>query len=167
MLLGLIRLKCLLVQKFQNTLQILLMVVYYTIWYYEKLFRLQPNSHIVQAGKAAVFRVVYIWSPLCWILVWPFYSTHSIEILFWKIFIRWVESSKIQYWPTIACSSLMVLFRVSKVWIIKNNTNLNSILANTRDLSRDDWIKEFIKRKWSSGLFWAVGAAEKKKSQLP
>ena len=43
------------------------------------------------------------------------------------------------------------------------------ILYNTRvkctyrDLSRDDWIKEFIKRKWSSGLFWAVGAAEKKK----
>ena len=36
-----------------------------------------------------------------------------------------------------------------------------------RDLSRDDWIKEFIKRKWSCGLFWAVGAAEKKKSQLP
>ena len=33
-----------------------------------------------------------------------------------------------------------------------------------RDLSRDDWIEEFIKRKWSSGLFWAVGAAEKKKT---
>ena len=32
-----------------------------------------------------------------------------------------------------------------------------------RDLSRDDWIKEFIKRKSSSGLFWAVGAAEKNK----
>ena len=31
-----------------------------------------------------------------------------------------------------------------------------------RDLSRDDCIKEFIKGKWSSGLFWAVGAAEKK-----
>ena len=123
MLLGLIRLKCLLVQKFQNTLQILLMVVYYTIWYYEKLFRLQPNSHI-KAGKAAVFRVVYIWSPLCWILVWPFYSTHSIEILFWKIFIRWVESSKIQYWPTIACSSLMVLFRVSRCKFFFESLNL-------------------------------------------
>ena len=24
------------------------------------------------------------------------------------------------------------------------------------------WVKEFIKRKWTSGLFWAVGAAEKK-----
>ena len=32
-----------------------------------------------------------------------------------------------------------------------------------RDLSRDDCIKEFIKRKLNSGLFWAVGAAEKKK----
>ena len=31
-----------------------------------------------------------------------------------------------------------------------------------RDLSRDDWVKEFIKRKWSSGLFYAVKAAEKK-----
>ena len=26
-----------------------------------------------------------------------------------------------------------------------------------RDLSRDDWIKEFIKEKLSSGQFWAVG----------
>ena len=37
----------------------------------------------------------------------------------------------------------------------------------TRDSSRDGWIKKFIKRKWSSGLFWVVGAAEKKNSQLP
>ena len=36
-----------------------------------------------------------------------------------------------------------------------------------RDLSRDNWIKEFIKQKWSFGLFWAVGATVKKKSQLP
>ena len=28
--------------------------------------------------------------------------------------------------------------------------------------TRDGWIKEFIKRKRSSGLFWAVGAAEQK-----
>ena len=27
----------------------------------------------------------------------------------------------------------------------------------TRDLSRDDCIEEFIKRKWSSGLVWAAG----------
>ena len=32
-----------------------------------------------------------------------------------------------------------------------------------RDYSRDGWIKEFTKRKLSSGLFWAGGAAEKKK----
>ena len=31
-----------------------------------------------------------------------------------------------------------------------------------RDPTRDGWIKEFIKRKWSSGLFWAVRAAERK-----
>ena len=36
----------------------------------------------------------------------------------------------------------------------------------SRDPTRDGCIKEFIKRKWSSGLFWAVGAAEKKTSQL-
>jgi hypothetical protein len=35
--------------------------------------------------------------------------------------------------------------------------------VETRDLRRDDCIKDFIKRKLSSGLFWAVGAAEKKK----
>ena len=33
----------------------------------------------------------------------------------------------------------------------------------TRDLSRDNWIKEFIKRTRSFGLFLAVGNAEKKK----
>ena len=31
-----------------------------------------------------------------------------------------------------------------------------------RDPTWDGCIKEFIKRKWSSGLFWAVRAAEKK-----
>jgi hypothetical protein len=41
---------------------------------------------------------------------------------------------------------------------------LNYFFVKIRDLSRDDWIKEFIKRKSSSGLFWAVGAAEKKKT---
>ena len=35
------------------------------------------------------------------------------------------------------------------------------------DFSTDDWIERFIKRKWSSGLLWAGGAAEKKTSQLP
>ena len=38
---------------------------------------------------------------------------------------------------------------------------------SARDLSRDDWIEEFIKRKWSSGLFWAVWAAERKKGSGP
>ena len=33
-----------------------------------------------------------------------------------------------------------------------------------RDSSRDDWIKEFIKRRWSSGL---LGLQRKKNSQLP
>ena len=32
-----------------------------------------------------------------------------------------------------------------------------------RDPTRDGCIKEFIRRKQSSGLFWAVGAAERKK----
>ena len=36
-------------------------------------------------------------------------------------------------------------------------------LGWSRDPTRDGCIKEFIKRKWNSGLFWAVGAAEKKK----
>ena len=31
------------------------------------------------------------------------------------------------------------------------------------DFRPDGWIEEFIKRKWGSGLFWTVGAAEKKK----
>ena len=31
------------------------------------------------------------------------------------------------------------------------------------DFSTDECIEELIKQKWSSGLFWAGGAAEKKK----
>ena len=38
-----------------------------------------------------------------------------------------------------------------------------ALFDETRNSSRDGWIKESIKRKWSFGLFWAVGAAEKKK----
>ena len=34
--------------------------------------------------------------------------------------------------------------------------------VDIRDSSRDGWIKEFMKQKLSSGLFWAVVAAEKK-----
>ena len=34
-----------------------------------------------------------------------------------------------------------------------------------RDPTRDGCIKEFIRGKRSSGLFWAVGAAERKKLQ--
>ena len=37
------------------------------------------------------------------------------------------------------------------------------VSVSDRDLGRDDWIKEFIKRKGSFGLFWAAGAAEKNK----
>ena len=32
---------------------------------------------------------------------------------------------------------------------------------------RDHWIQESIKQIFNSGLFWAVEAAEKKKSKLP
>ena len=39
--------------------------------------------------------------------------------------------------------------------------------AGDRDSNRDGWIKKFINQKLSSGLCWVVGAAEKKKSQLP
>ena len=35
-------------------------------------------------------------------------------------------------------------------------------MVKVRDPTRDGWIKEFIKRKWNSGLVWAVGAVEKK-----
>ena len=35
------------------------------------------------------------------------------------------------------------------------------------DFNTDECIGEFIERKWTSGLFWAVGAAEKKKGSVP
>ena len=38
-----------------------------------------------------------------------------------------------------------------------------AVMYKIRDPTRDGWIKEFIKQKWSSGLYWAVGGAEKKK----
>ena len=33
---------------------------------------------------------------------------------------------------------------------------------SARDPTQDGCIKKILKQKWSSGLFWAVGAAEKK-----
>ena len=33
----------------------------------------------------------------------------------------------------------------------------------SRDSTQGGWRKEFIKQKLTSGLFWAVGAAERKK----
>ena len=41
------------------------------------------------------------------------------------------------------------------------------VIIKTRDPTNDGWIKEFMKRKLSSRLFWAVWPAEKKKYQLP
>ena len=39
------------------------------------------------------------------------------------------------------------------------------MVGKIRYPTRYGWIKEFIKQKWSSGLFWAVWVAEKKKLQ--
>ena len=44
---------------------------------------------------------------------------------------------------------------------------LKSIACSPRYSTTDHCIKESIKRIFSSGLFWAVGAAEKRKAKLP
>ena len=48
------------------------------------------------------------------------------------------------------------LFEVEVVFAVWEQLHL------CRDPTRDGWIKEFINRKWSSGLFWAVGLQKKK-----
>ena len=45
----------------------------------------------------------------------------------------------------------------------KTITNIKVSKKTSRDALRDGCIKEFIKQKRSSGLFWAVRAAEKRK----
>ena len=57
---------------------------------------------------------------------------------------RWLHLFRIQ----------LLIYRRENWVIVCFNTN--------RDPIRDGWIKEFIKPKWSSGLFWTVQAAEKK-----
>ena len=54
-----------------------------------------------------------------------------------------------------------------KIFKLTNIFFVYAGFVSSRDPTRDGWIKEFIKRKWSSGLFWAGGAAEKKNDQLP
>ena len=44
--------------------------------------------------------------------------------------------------------------------------NFKPTHSTVRD-ARDHWIQESIKRIFNSGLFWAIGAAEIKKSKLP
>ena len=57
---------------------------------------------------------------------------------------------------------IVICGKIERSQLVQYSIN-NRLSIRTRDLSRDDWIKEFIKRKWSSGLVWAVGAAERKK----
>jgi hypothetical protein len=44
----------------------------------------------------------------------------------------------------------------------QNTTFSRELGKNPRYSTRDHWIQESIKRIFNSGLFWAVGAAEKK-----
>ena len=43
----------------------------------------------------------------------------------------------------------------------------SDITGDPRYSTTDHWIQESIKQIINSGLFWAVGAGEKKKSKLP
>ena len=58
----------------------------------------------------------------------------------------------------VKCSQLQPFFS----WL----STFDSFKHPTRDLSRDDRIKKSMKRKLSSGLVWAVGAAEETNSKL-
>ena len=51
---------------------------------------------------------------------------------------------------------------IGKIKILARSCYL-LLCIRSRDSSRDGCIKKCIKGKWSSGLFWAGGAAEKKK----
>ena len=52
---------------------------------------------------------------------------------------------------------------LSRRQLTNQNVHATTLFGKPAETLADDWIKEFIKQKWSSGLFWAVGAAEKKK----
>ena len=67
----------------------------------------------------------------------------------WKYYIQAWKSQRKNSWP---------------FWQIGMHKTCS---CTHRDPTRDGWIKEFIKQKLSSGMFWAVGAAEKKTFQLP
>ena len=56
-------------------------------------------------------------------------------------------------------SSVIKTKWIGKKCTLMNTTNLFKMSRNQRSYQR---LKEFIKWKWSSGLFWADGAAEKK-----
>ena len=84
------------------------------------------------------------------------------------------------YFSSKVFKSGLILRELNRHWNISFICNLNIVWCflesnffrqseNTvsKDLRRDDWIKEVIKGKWSSGLFWAVGLQRRKNSNQP
>ena len=58
-------------------------------------------------------------------------------------------------------SCMLIISSLSVIYLCHIDSTFSQI-ALVRDSSRDGWIEKIIKQKWSSGLFWAGGNAEKK-----
>ena len=58
-------------------------------------------------------------------------------------------------------SCMLIISSLSVIYLCHIDSTFSQI-ALVRDSSRDGWIEKIIKQKWSSGLFWAGGTAEKK-----
>ena len=77
---------------------------------------------------------------------------------------------KDKYWGVNSNSKDECSYDVQKFKYIQSLEKVSHFLVfyhYPRYSSTDHWMQESIKRIFSSGMFWAVGAAEKKKAKLP
>ena len=74
---------------------------------------------------------------------------------FWGIFTDNFKDCFLEYLKNSPCKYFKIF---STDFIFRKQI----VLLTSTDFNTDECIGEFIKRIWSSGLFWAVGAAEKK-----
>ena len=86
-------------------------------------------------------------------------SCFIFQFQFWKISkLTPPKIDHITFWRS--CTKRSNLLNPNWFWI--TSYDLLKTIPTIYHHTRDGWINEFIKRKWSSGLFWAVRGAEKK-----
>ena len=116
--------------------------------------------HIFYRIKTFLFVKIESWN-FQHLIVWDFVNPHKFSAHLDNFL--WHPMGCHLPWCASACD-YTVYKLICKLLVITRNglKSSQNNFSEIRDPTRDGWIKEFIKRKWSSGLFRAVRVAEKK-----